>query len=426
LAAFKAANNRGTICLSTGTGKGKIALDFIKEQENVLNVLITSPRTNLKENWRKELVKWGFTQSILTKDDGVWMFHRDDGSVWSCRITIENIQTVYKWWNKHFDFIIADEIHTMMTPEFSKLFYKTKYEALMGLTATHDINGINDKAALYRKYCPIIYEYYGSAEDGIINKTRFFVVNHHLNNVNIAMVGPKKKRFPQGELKAYEYLTEQIKKGQKGMLAQGSDDWFTDAANWFWKDQGDKDQKLAAMKYLNAIKFRKDFLLNLSSSARLAIKIKRGILTAQPKAKILLFSELTAQANKLTEHTVHSHNSDAVNAMRIKHFDDGAIRELGSCQSLTLGLNLKGATHAIMESYISSATRSKQKKGRLDRLATDEVADMWIIRIMETQSANWFEKMVKDFDMTEAMYIDSGFILNDQFDYGKRQASYRT
>ena len=433
MAAFKAAKNRGTICLSTGTGKSKVALDFIKETPDIAEILITSPRTNLKENWRRELIKWNFKE--LSGD--MWMHNNT-----IYHIIIENVQTVYKWWNKSFDFIIADEIHTMMTPEYSKVFFHIKCNNVMGLTATHDINDTNGKSVMYRKHCPIIYEYYDSADDGIINKTRFFIVDHCLSDYDKVMVGPKNKQFLQGEKQAYEYLTEQIKKGQEGMLAQGSEDWFADAANWFWKGYGDQEEeydkyilenpkttltienfvkarKLAGMKYLNAIKFRKNFLLTLPSSARIANKIKSGVLKALPEAKILLFSELTAQADRLTKHTVHSHNSDTVNAERIRQFDDGLIHELGSCQSLTLGLNLKGATHAIMESYISSMTRSKQKKGRLDRLATDEVADMWIIRILETQSATWFEKMVRGFDLSNAMYIDSKFILNNDFDYGR-------
>jgi superfamily II DNA or RNA helicase len=416
LAAFRAANKVGTICLSTGTGKSKVAIDFIKESPDVVNVLITSPRTNLKRNWKDELIKWG-----LEHFGSDWWILENR----RIRITIENIQTVYKWWNRSFDLVIADEIHTMMTPEYSKLFQNTNYKALMGLTATHDMNSINGKYSYYREYCPIIYEYYGSADDGIINKTRFIVVNHNLSDHNKVMVGPKNKRFPQGELQAYDYLTKQLKKGQQLMMDQESEDWFADASDWFWKDNGTKEQKAAAMRYLNAIKYRKDFLLNLPSSAILARRIKEGILASQPNSKILLFSELTAQANKLTTFTVHSHNSNILNATRMNEFNKGNIRELGSCQSLTLGLNLKGATHAIMESYISSKTRSKQKKGRLDRLETDEIAEMWIIRIMETQSAVWFEKMVKDFDMTEAMYVDSEFITNMQFNYGKRQVKDR-
>ena len=203
------------------------------------------------------------------------------------------------------------------------------------------------------------------------------------------------------------------------MLMQGSQTWFQDAADWFWKGQGDKDQKFAAMMYLNSIKYRKEFLQKLNSTANLAKKIKEGILAANETSKVLIFSELTKQIEKITQKTVHSHNSKAMNQSRIDHFDIGDIRELGSCQSLTLGLNLKGASHGIMESYVGSATRSKQKKGRLDRLSTDQVADLWIIRVQGTQSEKWFEAMVEGFDLSKAIHIDSGLIIRNEFDYGK-------
>ncbi|MHA1200490.1 MAG: DEAD/DEAH box helicase [Candidatus Heimdallarchaeaceae archaeon] len=408
-------SKKGTICLSTGTGKSKVAIDFIKENDFIKTVLITSPRTNLKENWCKELIKWGLEEWR----NGMWRI-----GTRAITIIIENVQTAYKWKNKpsnspSFDLIIADEIHTMMTPEYSAIF-ELEYKWLMGLTATHDITDKNAKAEYYEKYCPIIYEYYESAEDGLINKTRFFIVNHTLDNNTEVRIDSKKGVFMRGEAEQYEYLTSRIKKGQQLMIAQGSQDWFSDAANWFWRGNGDKEQKFAAMMYLNSIKYRKDFLQKLTSTANIAHMVKKGILEANEDSKVLIFSELTAQIEKITDKTVHSHNGAKVNQKRLDDFDAGTIRELGSCQSLTLGLNLKGATHGIMESYVGSATRSKQKKGRLDRLAADEIADLWIIVVSGTQIEKWFENMVKGFDLSNAVYVDSETIMKRQFDYGRR------
>lgn len=409
---------KGTICLSTGTGKSKVAIDFIKETPDVRKVLITSPRTNLQENWRKELIKWGF-ELPEHRTEFRWRY-TDNDSIRYIWIVIENIQTTYKWKNEKFDLIIADEIHTMMTPEYSALFENTEYKYLMGLTATHDITYKNDKGYFYNKYCPIIYEYYDSAEDGLINKTKFIIVNHSLDDSDRISYKVKGVRYEDGEANYYAYLTDRIKKGQQRMIAQGSDDWFNDASDWFWKGNGTKEQKFAAMMYLNAIKARKEFLLNLPSTARLAEKIKDGILTL-PGSKVLIFSELTAQADRITKNTIHSNNHSKDNQRLMEEFDNGIIRDLGSCRSLTLGLNLKGATHAIMESYIGSATQSKQKKGRLDRLATDDVAEMWIIRTSGTQSDSWFTQMTKGFDLSNAEYFDSSIFTNDGFDYSKNQ-----
>lgn len=410
--AFVKAGGKGTICLSTGTGKSKVAVDFIRNSEDVRNVLITSPRTNLKKNWFDELTKWG----LEYWRDGLWTVNGHQ-----VHITLENIQTCYKWEKEEFDLIVMDEIHTMMTPEYSRLLENNEYKYLMGLTATHDITEDNDKEYFYKELCPIIYEYYDSAEDGLINQTRFFIVDHELNNNDRVVIKYKNTSFEKGEKEYYEYLTTRMKKGQELMLAQGSNDWFRDAANWFWKGQGTKEQKGAAAVYMNAIKARKNFLLNLPSTAGIAEKISGGIRVAYPKAKVLVFSELTAQADKISKTTVHSHHHDKVNAKSIADFNSGSIRELGSCNSLTLGLNLVGATHAVMESYIGSATKSKQKKGRLDRLATDERADMWIIRVPGTQSDKWFKSMTKNFDLSEAFVISSDFILRNDFDYRKSE-----
>lgn len=437
LEVFKASpTHRGTICLSTGTGKSKVAIDFIKNV-NVTFVLITSPRTNLKDNWEKELQKWGL-EIDHNRSDRRWKITGTDRYVW---IDIENIQTAYKWKDKKFDLIVADEIHTMMTPEYSLLFENNDYTYLMGLTATHDITSKNDKEWYYKKYCPIIYEYYDSADDGLINKTRFVVVNHSLNDADKITVRYKNTEFQKGEADHYNYLTELITQGQKLMMQQGSDNWFRDAGKWFWQGKEDRElikkmfgpnltdsemkeklrlQKLAAIKYLNAINYRKDYLLNLPSSAKIAKKIKEGILANVPDSKVLIFSELTDQVEQITSNTTHSHKSKVINASLLVDFNKGRIRDLGSCQSLTLGLNLKGATHAIMESYIGSATKSKQKKGRLDRLAVDDVAELWIIRIVGTQSESWFKEMIKGFDLTNAEYVDSSMILNDQYDYAKK------
>jgi superfamily II DNA or RNA helicase len=349
----------------------------------------------------------------------VYRRSEEDDEPFTFTITIENIQTCYKWEGKEFDLIIADEIHTMMTPEYSMLFRNVKYNYLIGLTATHDITNKNVKEWYYKKYCPIIFEYYDSADDGLINKTRFVIVEHALSNDEKTVIRTKKFTFVKGEAEHYDYLTEKIKAGQRMMLAQGSEDWFTDAAEWFWNRKGTPEQKRAAMTYLNSIKARKEFLLNLKSSAELAKKIKKGILENVKDSKVLIFSELTAQADRISEHTIHSLNNQKENQRLMDEFNEGKIRDLGSCRSLTLGLNLKGATHAIMESYIGSATQSKQKKGRLDRLSSDDIAEMWIIRVVGTQSDTWFREMAKGFDLEDAELIDSKEIFSDEYNFKK-------
>lgn len=371
---LKANNYIGTICLSTGSGKGLVAINAIKEG-NFKNILITSPRTNLKEMWKKELNKWNITQQLITL---FWIETMYENI--PINITIENIQTCYKWDEeilKTFDLIILDEIHTITSPEYGRLITiaKSANIARIGLTATPSLHD-DFKKFFYDNYIPIVYEYYDSAKDGIINKRQYYIYKYKLTDDYKVIAGTKAKPFNVGEATQYSYLSDQIKKGQLLMSRTGSKDWFNDAAEWAWKGLGTSSQKSAAMTYLNAIKYRKSFLWNLSSSADIAIKIKKKILTefkgiytytgdSMNSNKVLLFSELTTQAEKLSVYSIHSKQNEETNKKLLQMFDDDEIRELSSVRSLTLGLNIKGANWAIMESYNSSPTDIIQKMGRV-------------------------------------------------------------
>ena len=401
-------NYHGTICLSTGTGKTKVAIDCIRNKKS-LNVLITSPRTNLKENWKKELEKWGF--KYCGNDDILYNYYYEPQDMWlPITITLENIQTCYKWNNSpdeiYFDLIICDEIHTIVTPEYGQLLIRAKELNIpvIGLTATPD-NDKLDKKEMYERYCPIRYEYYDSAEDGLINKRKYIVLNHNLTDDDKVITGPKNKKWSAGEKSLYDYLTENIRKGQRLMAATGSEDWFEDAGNWFWKGEGTPEQKNAARVYLMAIKNRKDFLWNLTSTARIAKMINDAILGFNKTDKVLIFSELNTQVAKITPNCVYSKNDEETNKQLLNAFDSGSIRTLGSCHSLTLGLNLVGATHAIMESYSSSDVNLKQRAGRLDRLEVNEHAIIIFIVPVGTQAEEWYIKATKNlYDENSEVY----------------------
>ena len=409
LLALKQNNYNGTVILSTGTGKSKVAIDAIKEG-NFKNILITSPRTNLKENWRAEIIKWwpAVDNNYAFAVEGVsnsWQ-----AKVQDTLLTIENIQTCYKWsleQIQQFDYIIQDEIHTMATPEYGRLINLAKSLDIpvTGLTATSDAHK-PEKELFYKVYCPIVYEYLDSAKDGIVNGRKYIVYKYELTYDYKVTAGTKAKPFVNGEKTQYEYLSSAIKKGQVMMSRTGSQDWFRDAANWGWKNQGSPAQKAAAIQYLNAIKYRKEFLWNLTSSADIAARIKYSILHDKNN-KVLLFSELTKQAEKLSKYTVHSNNDEELNAKNLRDFDRGTIRELASCNSLTLGLNIKGANYAIMESYSGSTTGFAQKAGRTDRLAVDDIATVIFIVPKGTQSEQWFNNATKSLDLSEAIYVSN-------------------
>src|SRR6056297_951339 len=384
---LKENNYNGTIALDMGTGKSKLGIDSIVKG-NFTKVLITSPRTNLKKNWRDELNKW------MTKHTKTLTW----GSLYN--ITIENIQTCYKWTKEeisYFDYIIFDEIHTCGPEYFALIDNALELNIpVLGLTGTLNDTNKFKSSVLYNKL-PILYEYYDSADDGLINKRRYLVLKYQLTDAFRVKAGTKKKSWFVGEAKQYNYLTEQIKKGQRLMAATGSEDWWNYAREWFWENKGDSEQKNAARIYLNGIKYRKEFLWNLTSSAEITKTIKDEILK-KDNNKVLIFSESINQVNKITPYVIHSKQDDEINVKNLDKFDKGFLKELGSVKSLTLGLNIDGANYGIMESYTGSNTDFKQKAGRTNRLNISDIATIiWIVP-EGTQAEQWFNKATKNID----------------------------
>lgn len=382
----------GSIIADMGSGKTLMGIDFGLKDYKAKSILVVSPRGNLtghlkdgENSWEKEIKKW--YPNELSK------------------FTLETIQTAYKWKNKSFDVVILDEVHTIMTEKYSDLLKNNKFGFILGLTGTEGVD-IAGKQDLYDTYAPIVYTYKDSAEDGLINKTRILVFERTLNNDFKVKSGSKKKSFMQGEFDRYEYLSNQIKRGQTLMAIAGSDDFWQDGVDWFYKNNAPNSKaRIAAMTYLNAIRMRKKLLHNTSSGVFYAKHLKQQILKKNTTNKVLIFAEENAQVAKITDQLYYSKQSKAKNNENLTKFEDSDIRELGSSKGLTLGLNIDGANHAILESYVGSKTDQSQKKGRLHRLKKDEVATFIILKITGTQSEQWFNKIIEGFNTEDIQYF---------------------
>ena len=399
-------NNGGTVHILTGGGKCKIAIDYIRQSPDIKSVLILVPTNVLKDNWLKEFKKWTNWRTLIST-----LISKYQGLIGgnTC-VAIETIQTAYKTHYAPFDLLVLDEIHTMLSPEYSKIFTRLSYRQVIGLTATLD-NSKENKLALYEQYCRVIYSYTEGEADGVVNKTSFVIINHYLTDEFRIMAGTKEKPFMIGEAKQYDYLSRQIKQGQQLMAMAGSDDYFTDASEWFWKKRGNKEQLTAGKKYLSAITNRRKFLLSLPSTAEVAKRLAKSIILENNSNKVLVFSELVQQIQKICKFNVYGEQDESTNSEILQAFNDGQIRAVGSCYSLTLGVNLIGANTAILESYQGSDTKATQRIGRLHRLATGDTATIYIIKVIGTQQEAWFNFMLRDYDLSNAEYIGSSTLL---------------
>ena len=399
-------NGIGTLNIETGLGKSKIVIDFLfNKLKTGDTVLILVPVTKLINNWVDEFEKWtcchyDFSSQCIT------MVIRN-GNI---KIYLETVQTAYKWTDKSYTLTVYDEIHTMVTEEYHQAI-KIESTFKIGLTATTDVVGRTDKREIYNTYCPIIYSYHNGEDHGILNKTKLTIIDHELTNNFRCAITFKGQIFYKGEAEQYEYLNKRVKEGEKLMILEGSTGFFEDAAKWLWKKEGNETQMKASAKYLRAVTARKTFLLNLESTSAIAKKLVSNILKEDPVNKVLIFSELVTQAQTICPNVVFGKQIDAEGDELIRQFNEGEIRELGSCYSLTLGMNLVGANNAVIESYISSSTKVIQRMGRLHRLDSEDTANIYIINLVGTQAETWFSAMTSQLDLTDATVIKSTELL---------------
>ena len=395
----------GVVVMTMGSGKSKLGIDTINFT-NPRKVLITSPRTNLKESWTKEFEKWcGYAPGHrYIGDIGETKWYSINSFEFS--VDIVNIQTCYKWYREvinKYDLVIIDECHLCLSPEWSVFVVKALQlkKKILGLTGTP--NKSDDfKSDFYRTKLPIVFEYYDSAKDGLINHTMNYVFRYDLTDDFKVKVGTKTKSWTKGELSQYQYLSERYDKAKKAMAYLGAEDFFKTSIQWMKgvDENGnklDKQYSDAGRAFFNSIRYRKEFLWNLESSKYWCNRFKDRILQGTDN-KVLIFSALTNQASKLSRYSIHSKKDIDSNKLLLEQFNQGIIRELSSCDMLTLGLNLKNAKYAIMESFNGSDTSSSQKAGRLNRLNTNDLGIcIWIVP-RNTQSETWLESCLKNVD----------------------------
>lgn len=394
-------NNGGTVVLDTGTGKTKVAIDFILKQERKI-ILILYPRNNLKQNWINELAKWGIKRY---GDDEVNYYYQDeDKRTHLISIIFSTIQGIYQktFTNKGDDFVfIIDECHVQFTETYSQFFYNNYGATFVGLTATPEDNKL-DKAKVYNDIAPIVYRYKKAAEDGIINGRRYLVLRTDLSKVNTTIEGWK---YPISEYEVLQYHNRKIAETSEAIeeyfnkagIFNGN--YFNSASKWCWMNKGTAEEKRLGWPYLRAISARKAFLLNQNTTVDLVkdllnVNKTDGSTYWYTSSGILVFSNQITQIQKILkdQYIVHSKKKKEENEKIIFGFNEKVFNTIGSCESLELGMNFKRANVAIFESYVGSSTKASQKMGRTDRLPIDEKAIIIIIYINDSPCDGWYRK----------------------------------
>lgn len=205
-------SKRSTIVASLGAGKSHCLL---KVTMNYNNIWIVTPKKDIVANWLVEIQKFfnNDIEILSIKDNHIGLIV-DTVSINICTIGIFN-----KLKPKP-DLLGIDETHLIFSEkrgtELLKIVEKLPDMHIMGLTGTPQ-DDIPFKKDLYDRIAPICVRYGNAVEDGLINKTKCYVLNHELTNEFSYTFNRKLRSFTMKEKDAYEYIEAKIENSRKAV-----------------------------------------------------------------------------------------------------------------------------------------------------------------------------------------------------------------
>lgn len=335
---------RSGIVLSVGAGKTKLGLMYLTKVGG--NTLVVIPKLPIIDSWKNDAKKF------------------------NCEHLLEQITfTTYLSIKKHnldnYQNIILDESHSLLPHHDSHL--KTFQGNILGLTGTPPKRG--EKLSVMQKYYPtrFVFKTDTAVEKGMLNDYRIYVHKVSLSTTKNIPV----KNFMVSERGTYEWASTQLRSAG------------TEKARMF--------ASIRRLNYLKQFKTKEEYV--------------KALLNKIPEdEKCIIFANTIEQAERLCSYSHHSKQKEDY----LEAFQDGMITRLSCVEQLSEGVNIKDLKHAIiMHSFSSSSPKSKQKFGRLMRLAVSELAHVHILCYRDSVDETWVEGVLEDFNKEKISFINS-------------------
>lgn len=368
---------KGTVLVATGIGK-----TFI-----FLHALYTMPRNDGK-------IHLFLAETTSRKDDldeqirlYNKIFNRNVNKDYNLQFYC--YQTVWKWKSTdNLGLVGADEVHCTLSEQYCKFFFNNKYDAVLGMTATVNLqstfllDGIQTtKGQILYQIAPICFEYTlaQAKEDSISRNLNIYVIYQDLDE--------KTKNIPAGNAVKQFFQTEKQAYSFWDRLHQQA---------WFVQDREEKTMKIR----VTASK-RSKLLFKLPSKVKSVQQILNTV-----TGKTIVFGNDIDSLLQVTPNVVSSRNKPDENKAIREAFDNDSINVIGSFKKLIQGANLKSLDNCIIMSYFSSEGEIIQKLGRL-RQDGDKIGNAFILLTRNTQEEQWFAKMIENLNNFNFIYCEN-------------------
>lgn len=349
----------GILCLATGSGKSKIAIDYCKlfydSMKKNFRCLLVVPTEKLRdENWKDEFEKW--KGKIVYKNN----VER------TCYASLNKLK------HKEYDLVVLDEVHRL-TENNVKFFKQNTVHNILGLTATYPKDDIKQLLIKELKL-DIVYTLHldDAIKRNIVAPYKIKIVEMFLDDKDkYIKAGSKDKPFMTTEYGQYQYMTNVIQK----IMYSGKP-----APKWLFLK-------------------RMHMLYNLRSKTEVAKKI---IADLPEDERTLIFCGSINQANELCEYNFHSQTDDK----DLNAFCEKKINKLSCVNALNEGMNIPDVDCAVIVQLNSQELNTVQRIGRCIRYRPGHEAIIYILSVLQTQDEKWVAKALDSFDKDNIEYIN--------------------
>lgn len=313
LQSIKENNFNGTIIALTGIGKARVMVEVIKmlKPKNVL--YLCDNKVLRDKTFNEQVRRWG-------------------GAEFLGRITLACYQTAFKWENREYDLILADEADFAISPKYIRaLSIPATYKLLFTGTMS------DDKLRIVTKFSPVIHTVSVKEAENrqAINKMAVTIVTFRLS-----------------PLENYKYL--EINKTFKNLLSQPN--------------------SRGVQLSLKSLQLRRKLFLSSLESLKSATRRLMASLEQDPNSKTLIFCGTVEQAKATCKWSYHGESKDDSN---LDKFDKGIIRFLAVVDKINRGVNINGVNNIIFSPPPRSKTKLMQQSGRGRRLHSSQTTRVY-------------------------------------------------
>ncbi|HEY4062278.1 MAG TPA: hypothetical protein VGM30_10280 [Puia sp.] len=357
------------LLVSIRVGKTRVALKAIEAGDSVL---VVYPLLDVKKSWEEELMKF---------------------IPLSTNITFTTKNSLHKYRNRYFDFVIVDEPQLCQSANQIASLRTITYRKRVGLTGTLSDKTKKKFETLLNWKVGLTYTIADAIKDKLVKDYEIFVHYIDLDKRDAMPFEQFGRTFYGTEDSVYTHYTEQMVEAEAKKLLAMEDGDSQEIGKW----------TAIFKKYMS---LRTNFLYNsptlLNYTQRLIKKFETD--------KLLIYTLRTDIADQLSSVSYHSKNKEEEVLAQFKESTEGHMAVVNCVQA---GVTIKGLHKVIFHSYESNTETLHQKLGRsLLYEFAGQKSQIHIACLKGTQMELWVDKACRSLEQHKINYIFQGKIYN--------------